>query len=457
MKFVPHKYQQYAIQFIIEHQEALLFLDLGLGKTIITLMAMKELMYERFEVSRVLVIGPLRVARDTWISEAKKWDETKDLRVSVLVGSEKVRRQALMKDADIYVINREQVAWLVKYFAERNLSWPFDAVVLDELSSFKNHKSQRVKALKKVRPFIKRMVGLTGTPASNGLMDLWCEVGIVDKGKRLGRFLGRYREAYFRPGSMNPHTGIVYSYIPREGAEEQIYDRISDITISMKAKDYLEMPEAVSVNHEVEMSAKERTIYDTLKKDLAATIKGQEVTAVNAAVLSGKLLQMADGALYSDDEAVVEIHDRKLDMLVDLIEQANGSPVLVTYWFKHDLDRIMKRLKDEGYEPRLLKSTDDFSDWNAGKVAVGLISPASAGHGLNLQDGGHILIWYSMIWSLELYQQTNGRLHRQGQKSVVSIHHIICKDTIDEDVIAALERKDTTQSKLIEAVRAEVG
>ena len=271
MKFVPHKYQQYAIQFIIEHQEALLFLDLGLGKTIITLMAMKELMYERFEVSRVLVIGPLRVARDTWISEAKKWDETKDLRVSVIVGSEKVRRQALMKDADIYVINREQVAWLVKYFAERNLSWPFDAVVLDELSSFKNHKSQRVKALKKVRPFIKRMVGLTGTPASNGLMDLWCEVGIVDKGKRLGRFLGRYREAYFRPGSMNPHTGIVYSYIPREGAEEQIYDRISDITISMKAKDYLEMPEAVSVNHEVEMSAKERTIYDTLKKDLAAT------------------------------------------------------------------------------------------------------------------------------------------------------------------------------------------
>lgn len=457
MKFEPHKYQEYAIQFIIDHPEALLFLDMGLGKTITTLMAINYLMYETFEISRVLVIAPLRVARDTWPAEIEKWDQTKDLRYSVIVGNKDKRTAALLKEADIYIINREQVAWLAEYFKEQHKKWPFDCVVLDELSSFKNHRSKRVKALKQVRPFISRMIGLTGTPASNGLMDLWCEVGLVDKGKRLGRFITRYREAFFRPYDVNPYTGVVYSYVPREGAEEAIYNRISDITISMKARDYLEMPDAIVVDHEVEMSAAERKLYDTLKSDLATTIKDEDITAANAAVLSNKLLQMADGAIYSDDEAVVQIHDRKLDMLCDLIEQANGSPVLVAYWFKHSKERIMKRLSDEGYKPRELKTSEDFADWNAGKVQVALISPASAGHGLNLQDGGHILIWFSMVWSLELYQQTNGRLHRQGQKNVVGIHHIICKDTIDEDVIAALEKKDTTQTRLIDAVRAEVG
>lgn len=457
MKFVPHKYQKYAIQFIIDHTEALLFLDMGLGKTIITLMALMYLMFETFEISKALIIGPLRVARDTWPAEIKKWDQTKDLRVSVIIGTVKQRKAALMEDADIYIINREQVGWLVDYLKERKVAWPFDSVVIDELSSFKNYKSLRFKKLKSVRPFIKRMIGLTGTPASNGLLDLWSEVGIVDRGVRLGRFVGRYRDAFFRPAAMNPHTGVVFSYAPREGAEEQIYDRISDITISMKAKDYLKMPDAITVNHEVEMSSKERKIYDTLKQDLVATIKDEEVTAANAAVLSGKLQQMADGALYSDNGDVIEIHKRKLDMLCDLVEQANGSPVLICYWFRHSKDRIIKRLSDEGYEPRELTSSDDFADWNAGKVPVALISPASAGHGLNLQDGGHIMIWYSQIWSLEYYMQSNARLNRQGQKSVVTIHHIVCKDTIDEDVIAALERKDTTQSKLIEAVKAEVG
>lgn len=456
MKFTPYAYQQYAIQFIIDHMNALLFLDLGLGKTICSLVAIKELLYDRFEVNKVLIIAPLRVARDTWPAEVKKWDEVSDLRLSLMVGDPSTRKAAYYADADVYVINRENVKWLVDWLEEHHRPWPFDMVVIDELSSFKNHKSQRYKALHRVRPYTKRMVGLTGTPASNGLMDLWAEVGIVDGGKRLGRFIGKYRESYFQPGDMNPYTGIVYNYTLLPGAEEKIYGRISDITISMKAKDYLDLPEAITTSHVVEMDENERKVYDSLRKDLVTTIGEEDVTASNAAVLSGKLLQLANGALYSDDGQVLAIHERKLDMLCDLVEQANGQSVLVAYWYKHDHDRIMKRLQKEGYHPRDLKRSKDITDWNHGAIQVGLISPASAGHGLNLQNGGHILIWFSMIWSLEMYQQTNGRLNRQGQQHVVTIHHIICKDTVDEDVVKALEHKDVTQEKLINAVKARL-
>lgn len=456
MKYTPHSYQAYAIEFIKTHLIALLFLDMGLGKTSICLMAIKELMYREFSITKVLVVAPLRVARDTWPAEVRKWEEVSGLRVSVLIGSSKEREAALQRNADIYTINRENLKWLVDYLESYRKKWPFDMVILDELSSFKNPKSLRFKALRRVRPYIKRIVGLTGTPASNGLMDLWAEVAAVDGGKRLGRFIGNYRARYFTPDRMNPYTGIVYSYSLRPGAEEEIYDRISDITISMKAKDYLHMPEAVMVKHEVTMDKTERSVYEKLREELVTTVKGEEITASNAAVLSGKLLQLASGAIYSDDGKIMNIHEKKLDMLSDLVEQANGKPVLVAYWFKHDHERIMKRLTDDGYHPRDLKTSKDIEDWNKGAIEVGLISPASAGHGLNLQEGGHILIWYSMIWSLEMYQQTNHRLDRQGQKEVVSIHHIITKGTVDEEVMKALDEKDVTQEKLIAAVKANI-
>lgn len=456
MKFIPHDYQKYAIKFIEQHENALLFLDMGLGKTACSLMAIEDLKYDTFDIDKVLVVAPLRVARDTWPAEVKKWDELSNLRVSVMIGGCKERGRALKADADIYIINRENLRWLVEYLERHKIPWPFDTVIIDELSSFKNHKSQRWKALRKVRPFIKRMIGLTGTPASNGLMDLWAEVGVIDGGKRLGRFIGHYRDQYFKPDSLNPYTGVVYNYSLRPGAEEQIYKKISDITISMKAKDYLKMPPAIYVKHEVEMNDDERVIYDGLKKDLVTKVQGKDITASNAAVLSGKLLQMASGALYNDEGQEVVFHEKKLDMLCDLVEQANGQPVLIAYWYKHDRKRIMNRLREEGYDPRDIKATRDINDWNQGKIKVGLISPASAGHGLNIQDGGHILIWFSMVWSLELYQQTNGRLDRQGQKHVVTVHHIVCKNTVDEDVLLALENKDTTQQKLIAAVKARL-
>ena len=456
MKYTPHSYQAYAIEFIKTHLIALLFLDMGLGKTSICLMAIKELMYRQFSITKVLVVAPLRVARDTWPAEVRKWEEVSGLRVSVLIGTSKEREAALQRNADIYTINRENLKWLVDYLESHRKKWPFDMVILDELSSFKNPKSLRFKALRRVRPYIKRIVGLTGTPASNGLMDLWAEVAAVDGGKRLGRFIGNYRASYFTPDRMNPYTGIVYSYSLRPGAEEEIYDRISDITISMKAKDYLHMPEAVMVKHEVTMDKVEKSVYEKLREELVTTVKGEEITASNAAVLSGKLLQLASGAIYSDDGKIMNIHEKKLDMLSDLVEQANGKPVLVAYWFKHDHERIMKRLTDDGYHPRDLKTSKDIEDWNKGDIEVGLISPASAGHGLNLQEGGHILIWYSMIWSLEMYQQTNHRLDRQGQKEVVSIHHIITKGTVDEEVMKALDEKDLTQEKLIAAVKANI-
>ena len=406
-------------------------------------------MFDSFEVGKVLVIAPLRVAKATWPAELMKWAGLDFLKMSVITGSAAERKKAIAAPADIYVINRENVKWLVDTQGD---CWPYDMVVIDELSSFKNHQSQRWRALKKVRHQIKRIVGLTGTPASNGLMDLWAEVGIIVGGERLGRFIGGYRTAYFRPAGMNPYTGVVYNYTLLPGAEKKIYDRIGDITVSMKAKDYLEMPELVTVTHEVEMSAPERKIYETLREQMVVSLKGEKVDAANAAVLSGKLLQMANGAIYGDDGNMIKIHDRKLDMLEDLIEQANCQSVLIAYWFRHDRQRIMERFP----QARDMKTEADIADWNAGKIPVAVISPASAGHGLNIQSGGHILIWFSEVWSLELAQQTTARLWRQGQTKTVTVHHVICKDTVDEDVLKAIEKKDATQSKLIDAVRARL-
>lgn len=413
-------------------------------------------MLDCLSVSKVLVIAPLRVARDTWPAEIRKWDHLRDLDVSVIVGDAKTRTAAINRPAMVYIINRENTKWLVEYYEKNGRRWDFDCVVIDELSSFKNHQSQRFKWLRKIRPYVKRWIGLTGTPTSNGLMDLWAEIGILDGGERLGRFIGRYREAYFRPGAMNPHTGIVYQYTIRPGAEEQIYRKISDITISMKALDYLKMPEYVSVSHEVQMSSAERDIYDRMKNDLIIPLEDGDIDAVNAASLSNKLLQMSNGAVYDENQSVRLIHQRKLEMLEDLIEAANGQPVLVAYWFRHDKARIQEYLKSTGCETREIKESKDIQDWNAGKIPVALIHPASAGHGLNIQDGGHILIWFGLTWSLELYMQANARLWRQGQKNTVTIHHIITKGTVDEDVMAALEAKDVTQEKLIAAVKARL-
>ncbi|MBR5000795.1 MAG: DEAD/DEAH box helicase, partial [Firmicutes bacterium] len=406
--------------------------------------------------SKVLVIAPLRVARDTWPAEIQKWDHLKELDVSVIVGDAKTRTAAINRPAMVYIINRENTKWLVEYYEKNGRRWDFDCVVIDELSSFKNHQSQRFKWLRKIRPYVKRWIALTGTPTSNGLMDLWAEIGILDGGERLGRFIGRYREAYFRPSAMNPHTGIVYQYTIRPGAEEQIYRKISDITISMKALDYLKMPEYVSVTHEVQMNPAERDIYDRMKNDLIIPLEDGDIDAVNAASLSNKLLQMSNGAVYDENQSVRLIHQRKLEMLEDLIEAANGQPVLVAYWFRHDKARIQEYLKGIGCEAREIKESKDIQDWNTGKIPVALIHPASAGHGLNIQDGGHILIWFGLTWSLELYMQANARLWRQGQKNTVTIHHIITKGTVDEDVMAALEAKDVTQEKLIAAVKARL-
>ncbi len=422
----------------------------------ITLTALKDLMLNQLSVSKTLVIAPLRVASVTWPAEIRKWDHLNDMDISVIVGDAKARIAAVSRPAMVYVVNRENTKWLVEYYEKNGWRWDFDCVVIDELSSFKNHQSQRFKWLRKIRPYVKRWIGLTGTPTSNGLMDLWAEIGILDGGERLGKYIGRYREAYFRPGAMNPHTGIVYQYVLRPGAEEQIYKKISDITISMKALDYLKMPECVSVTHEVEMSPVERELYDRMKNDLIIPLEDGDIDALNAAALSNKLLQMSNGAVYDENGNVRVIHQRKLEMLEDLIEAANGQPVLVAYWFRHDKARIQEYLKAQGFESRELRDNKDFQDWNAGKIPVALIHPASAGHGLNIQEGGHILIWFGLTWSLEMYMQVNARLWRQGQKNTVTLHHIITKGTVDEDVMAALADKDITQEKLIAAVKARL-
>ena len=422
-----------------------------MSKTVITLTAIDNLMFDSFLVSRVLVIAPLRVARDTWPAEAKKWDHLSGLRISVAVGNEAERRMALTGDADVYVINRENVQWLVE---KSRVPWKWDMLVVDELSSFKNPQAKRFKALMKIRGKIKRVVGLTGTPASNGLMDLFAEYRLIDKGVRLGRFITRYREEFFRPDKTN--GSVVYSYKPLPFAEEEIYRRIGDITISMKSVDFLDMPEKVVSENVVYMSAREKKEYERLQKDLVLELDGEEVTAANAAALCQKLSQMANGAVYTDDGETKEFHSRKLDALEDMIEAANGKPVMVVYWFRSDLKRIEERLKEMGITFERLDGSGVIDRWNRGDIPVLLLSPASAGHGLNLQSGGSRIIWFGLTWSLELYQQTNARLWRQGQKNTVTIQHIVCRDTVDEDVLKALERKNMTQEGLISAVKARL-
>lgn len=452
MKFTPHTYQAYAIRFIEEHPEAALLLDMGLGKTVITLTAIEHLMYDSFDIRRVLVIAPLRVARDTWPDELQKWDHLQHLTCSVAVGTEEERRQAILADTDICTINRENVQWLIE---KSGLPFNFDMIVIDELSSFKNHQSKRFRALQKVRPKVKRIVGLTGTPAPNGLMDLWAEFRLIDKGERLGRFIGRYRTQYFRPARYSGN--IVYSYEPLPGAEKEIYGKISDITVSMKAADHLQMPELVSSEYRVRLSEAERAVYMELKKNLVLQTEEGEVTAANTASLIGKLVQLANGALYTDAGGLQPVHSRKLDALEDIIESANGKPVLVAYWFRHDLSRIEERLDSLRIRYEQIGAADSIRRWNSGQTPVGLIHPASAGHGLNLQAGGSALVWFGLTWSLELYQQTNARLWRQGQTAgTVTIQHIVTADTVDEQILRALKAKDTSQAALIDAVKANL-
>ena len=446
MKYNPHEYQSYATEFILSHPISAVFLEMGLGKSVITLSAIFDLCLDSFLVCKVLVIAPLRVARDTWPAEINKWDHLKGLSYSVAVGTEKERIDALKKQSTLYIINRENVDWLVH---KSGIPFHFDMVVIDELSSFKSYGAKRFKSLLKVRPSIKRIVGLTGTPSSNGLMDLWAEFRILDLGQRLGRYISHYRNTYFKPDKRN--TQIVFSYKPLPGAEEEIYKQISDITISMKSTDYLTMPEYVSNEVFVTLSEKEWKVYSDFKADMVANLGDEEIDAVNAAVLSGKLLQMANGAVYDSENKAHVIHDKKLDALEDLIEGANGKPVLVAYWYKHDLERIKDR-----FPVRQIQSSKDIEDWNDGKIPIAVIHPASAGHGLNLQSGGSTLIWFGLTWSLELYQQTNARLYRQGQKDTVIVHHIITKNTIDEDVLLALTKKEKTQDALIDAVKANL-
>ena len=452
MKYKAHDYQAYATNFILEHPISAVFLDMGLGKSIITLSAIFDLCLDSFLVRKVLVIAPLRVAADTWPCEIEKWDHLRGLTYSVAVGSEAQRKAALLQRVSVYIINRENVQWLVE---DSGLPFDYDMVVIDELSSFKSHQAKRFRTLLKVRPGIKRIVGLTGTPSSNGLMDLWAEFRILDMGQRLGRFITRYRTDYFTPDKRNGQ--VIYSYKPLPYAEDAIYRQISDITISMKSADHLHMPKLVSSEYTVRLSEDEQKKYTDLKQELVLSLGDAEITAANAASLSGKLSQMANGAIYDDGGESIRIHDRKLDALEDIIEAANGKPLLVAYWFKHDLTRISERLRKLHIPFSRLDDAASIRRWNNGELPVALIHPASAGHGLNLQSGGSAIVWFGLTWSLELYQQTIARLWRQGQTSeTVVVQHIVTKGTIDERIMKALSKKEHTQTALIDAVKADL-
>jgi len=452
MQYEPHEYQSFATDYIEYHPISALLIDMGLGKTVITLTALFDLLFDSFEIHKVLVVAPLRVGLISWPDELKKWDHLHFLKSSIVIGTEMERLRALKAKADIYIINRENLEWLV---TKSGYKFDFDTVVIDELSSFKNGRSKRHKALMTVRPYVKRIIGLTGTPAGNGLMDLWAEFKCLDYGSRLGRFITRYREEYFLPDKRNGM--VVFSYKPQAGAEARIYSKISDITISMKAIDHLKMPDLIEVERAVELDEHEISLYKELVEEMVLELKDKEITSANAAVLTGKLLQIANGAIYSDSGEIVEIHDRKLDELEDIIEAANGKPLLVAYWFKHDLDRIKKRLDKLGVIYKTLDKPENIRQWNDKELQVGLIHPASAGHGLNLQSGGNTIVWFGLTWSLELYQQTVARLYRQGQKSgSVVVMHIIAKGTMDELVLKALKDKDMTQTRLIDAVKAKI-
>jgi len=444
LKFKPYDYQRRAIQHILDHPAAGLFLDMGLGKTVITLTAISELMHDRFEVGKVLIIAPLRVADSVWTAEAEKWDHLRYLKISKVLGDRKKRMSALQEKADIYVINRENIPWLVDHYKRK---WPFDMVVIDELSSFKSSNAKRFRALRKVRPMISRIVGLTGTPAPNGLIDLWPQIYLLDQGQRLGKTITQYRDRFFRPGKRNGH--IVYEWIVKD--PDEIYKRIDDIVISMKAADWLEMPEKIDRIVKVKLPDEARQKYKQLERDLILRFtEGGDIVAANGAVLVNKLLQLAQGAAYDENDEVKFIHGAKLDALEDILEASAGKPVLAFYIYQHDKARILERFK----QARVLESNDDIRDWNAGKIPLLLAHPASAGHGLNLQAGGNIIVWFGLPHSLELYEQANGRLYRQGQKEKVIIHHLVAEKTFDEAVMKALQRKAMTQNDLMEAVRA---
>ena len=452
MTYEPHNYQRYATNYVEEHTECALILDMGCGKTVITLSALNDLLFDSFEAHRILVIAPLRVASISWPDELRKWDHLSGLTYSVAVGSVAERKAALMKQADIYIINRENVQWLID---ESGLPFDYDTVVVDELSSFKNWQAKRFKALIKMRPKIKRIIGLTGTPSSNSLMDLWAEFKVLDMGKRLGRFISQYRVNYFEPDKRNGQ--VVYSYKLLPCAEQRIYNKIADMTISMKSTDLLKMPELISSEYAVSLSDKEKERYRKMKRDLVLQLPEGEITAANAASLTGKLCQMSNGAIYDENGGFVELHDRKLDALEDIIEAANGKPLLVAYWFRHDAERIERRLRKLKITFARLDSMESIRRWNKGELPVALIHPASAGHGLNLQSGGSSIVWFGLTWSLELYQQTNARLWRQGQSAeTVVVQHIVTKGTIDERILKALSQKEGVQSALIEAVKADL-
>ena len=452
MEFKPHDYQKYATEFIESHPIAAVILQMGLGKTVCTLTAIEHLIYDTFEVSKVLIVAPLRVAKVTWSDEINKWDHLSHLTYSVAVGSEKERLSALKKKADLYMINRENLQWLIE---KSGLPFDYDMVVLDELSSFKSWQSKRFRAFMKVRPKVQRVVGLTGTPSSNGLMDLFAEFKCLDMGERLGRFITQYRNSFFIPDRMNGQ--VVYSYKLRPFAEEEIYRRIGDITISMKALDHLKMPELIENRYPVYMDDGEKQQYESMKKNLILPyLENEAITAANAAALSGKLCQMANGAVYSDEGSVAHIHDRKLDALEDIIEAAQG-PILLCYWFKHDLERITKKLDELKVEYARISSDGSIRMWNEGKFQVGLIHPASAGHGLNLQAGGNHIVWFGLTWSLELLEQTNARLWRQGQRAeTVVVQYLVTAGTIDERILDAISKKEKDQNALIDAVKAQL-
>lgn len=448
MEYKPYYYQAFAENFILNNAAAGLLLDMGMGKTAISLTAADKLLFDYFAVRKVLVIAPLKPARETWPPEAKKWDHLRHLRFSLILGSKKERIAACSKEADIYIINREQVVWLVDYYKS---AWPFDMVIIDELSSFKSSKAQRFRALKKVRKYITRIVGLTGTPSPNGLLDLWPEMYLLDEGKALGKTLTSYRETYFVPDKRNATT--IFSWKPKDGAEDAIYERLDGLCISMKSSDYLKLPDRLMLRREFELSEKAAELYRTLERDTLLPFADGDIDAPTAAILTNKLLQVAGGAAYDENGNVKILHEDKLEALDQLIEEANGQPVLVFYAFRHELERILARYT----EAVDIKEKDAVTRWNQGEVPILLAHPASAGHGLNLQEGGHIAIWYSLPTSLELYQQANKRLHRPGQKSTVLIHHILMKGTYDYRVLDdILAPKEVRQNACLEALKARI-
>lgn len=451
MKFVPHKYQRMAIDKIYDTPKCGLFLDMGLGKTVITLTAIEDLIYNRFEVSKVLVVAPLRVAEDTWSRECDKWDHLKNLTVSKILGTPRQRRLALAQDADVYVINRENVVWLTNELSSIGNGWFFDMVVIDELSSFKSPKAQRFRALKKYISRSTRVVGLTGTPAPNGLIDLWSQIYLIDGGERLGRTVTGYRERYFVPNQRNQTT--IFNYKPKEDAEKAILQKISDICISMKAEDWLEMPERIDSVVSVKMTPEQLSDYEEFERNAYMQFAEGEVTAATAAALTTKLLQYSNGAMYMSTGEYAKTNDRKLDALAELIDTSNGKPILCFYSFKHDLERIKAKFEFA----KKLESSEDIEDWNNGEIPLLLAHPAGAGHGLNLQAGGSIIVWFGLTWSLELYQQANARLYRQGQEQTVIIHHLITEHTCDEKVLQSLQGKADVQKNVIEALKAKYG